>query len=127
VSFFRHGKIYRSDLRSMELNSSSMDDHRYDESSTGYSLTGCSPAEPLSASPIFYSFSLYPAAVYSSAANANLSLLPLSHRKGAPQCAPAYGLTRKQLHRANIRGFFQRARYGLAATNRFLTVLALPQ
>lgn len=84
MSFFRHGKIYRSDLRSMELNSSSMDDHRYDESSTGYSLTGCSPAEPLSASPIFYSFSLYPAAVYSSAANANLSLLPLSHRKGAP-------------------------------------------
>jgi len=54
------------------------------QSSTGYSLTGCSPAEPLSASPIFYSFSLYPAAVYSSAANANLSLLPLSHRKGAP-------------------------------------------
>ncbi|MDQ2711860.1 MAG: hypothetical protein M3Y24_06430, partial [Acidobacteriota bacterium] len=76
-----------SDLKPIELNSasSSMADHRCDESSTGYSLTGCSPAEPVSASPIPHSLSLYPAAVHSSAANGYLSLFSLSQRKGAFQ------------------------------------------
>lgn len=78
MSFFRHAKIYRSDLKPGELNgpSSCPPDHRCDESSTGYSLTGCSPAVPLSASPVLYSFSFFPAAVHSSAANGTLSLLP---------------------------------------------------
>ncbi|MDQ2713171.1 MAG: hypothetical protein M3Y24_13250, partial [Acidobacteriota bacterium] len=83
-----------SDLKPIELNSasSSMADHRCDESSTGYSLTGCSPAEPVSASPIPHSLSLYPAAVHSSAANGYLSLFSLSQRKGAFQSVPGFSL-----------------------------------
>jgi hypothetical protein len=85
MSFFRHVKIYRSDLLRWELNtkSNSRPDHRFDESSTGYSSTGCAPAEPASASPVTHSFSLYGATVHQTAANGNLSLFPLSQQKGA--------------------------------------------
>jgi hypothetical protein len=85
MSFFRHVKIYRSDLLRWELDTkyNSRLDHRFDESSTGYSSTGCAPAEPASASPVTHSFSLYGATVHQTAANANLSLFPLSQQKGA--------------------------------------------
>jgi hypothetical protein len=85
VSFFRHVKIYRSDLLRWELDTkyNSRPDHRFDESSTGYSSTGCAPAEPASASPVTHSFSLYGATVHQTAAYANLSLFPLSQQKGA--------------------------------------------
>ncbi len=87
MSFFRQGKIYRSDLLRWELDTkyNSRPDHRFDESSTGYSSTGCAPAEPASASPVTHSFSLYDATVHQTAANANLSLFPLSQQKGALQ------------------------------------------
>jgi hypothetical protein len=87
MSFFRQVKIYRSDLLRRELNTkyNSRPDHRFDESSTGYSSTGCAPAEPASASPVTHSFSLYDATVHQTAANANLSLFPLSQQKGALQ------------------------------------------
>jgi len=85
MSFFRHVKIYRSDLLRWELDTkyNSRPDHRFDESSTGYSSTGCAPAEPASASPVTHSFSLNDATVHQTAANANLSLFPLSQPKGA--------------------------------------------
>ena len=87
MSFFRQVKIYRSDLLRWELDTkyNSRPDHRFDESSTGYSSTGCAPAEPASASPVTHSFSLYDATVQQTAANANLSLFPLSQPKGALQ------------------------------------------
>jgi len=88
MSFLRHMKIYRSDLFSRELNStlsSLADDHRSDESSTGYSLAGCSPAEPASASPVNNSLVEDQAAVNNNAANGNLSLLSLSPHRGALQ------------------------------------------
>jgi hypothetical protein len=85
MSFFRHRKIYRSDLLDSELNvtPSPLLDHRSDESSTGYSWAGCSPAEPTSASPVNNSLSDYPAAVNNAAANGNLSLVSLSQHRGA--------------------------------------------
>jgi putative transposase len=54
MSFFRHEKIYRSDVASKtegEPAATGSLDHRLDESPAGYSLAGCSPAEPASASP----------------------------------------------------------------------------
>jgi hypothetical protein len=87
MSFFRHKKIYRSDLlvRGLNVTLSPLLDHRSDESSTGYSLAGCSSAEPASASPVNNSLSDYPAAVNSAAANGNLSLVSVSQHKGAVQ------------------------------------------
>src|ERR1700678_3894284 len=87
MSFSRHTKIYQSDGLKRELNWSfnSPTDHRSDESSTGYSFMGCSPAEPMSASPVPHSFSLNPAAVQSTAANRNLSLISLSQQRGPHQ------------------------------------------
>jgi hypothetical protein len=86
MSFYRHRKIYRSDVASRELNStlsSLADDHRFDESSTGYSSAGCSPAEPASASPVDNSLVQNQAAVNKNAANGNLSLISLSQLRGA--------------------------------------------
>ena len=53
MSFFRHGKIYRSDdpLTNGKPVETGSPDHRLDESSVGYSLVGWSPPEPASASP----------------------------------------------------------------------------
>jgi hypothetical protein len=53
MSFPRHTKIYQSDEPEggRTNGSTSLGDHRSDESSAGYSFVGCSPAEPASASP----------------------------------------------------------------------------
>lgn len=54
MSFFRHGKIFQSDVgksNKEEPGETGSSSHRLDESSDGYSLAGCSPAEPASASP----------------------------------------------------------------------------
>jgi hypothetical protein len=87
MSFFRQVKIYRSDRLRWELDTkyNSRPDHHFDESSTGYSSTGGAPAEPAAASPVTHSFSLSDAAVQQAAANADLSLFPLSQQKGALQ------------------------------------------
>jgi hypothetical protein len=87
MSFSRHQKIYRSDLVTRELNSSSSPhgDHRFDESSTSYSSAGCSPAAPASASLANRSLALFSAAGNRSAANGNLSLISLSQPRGAVQ------------------------------------------
>jgi putative transposase len=50
LSFWRHGKIYRSDVNGKPT-PADFPDHRLDESSVGYSLAGWSPPEPASASP----------------------------------------------------------------------------
>lgn len=50
MSFFRHEKIYRSDVNGKPTEAGSPD-HRLDESSAGYSSAGWSPPEPASASP----------------------------------------------------------------------------
>jgi putative transposase len=50
MSFFRHEKIYRSDVNGKPAETD-FPDHRTDESSAGYSLAGWSPPEPASASP----------------------------------------------------------------------------
>jgi putative transposase len=50
MSFFRHEKIYRSDVNGKPAEAD-LPDHRLDESSVGYSLAGWSPPEPASASP----------------------------------------------------------------------------
>jgi transposase InsO family protein len=50
MSFFRHEKIYRSDVNGKPTEAD-FPDHRLDESSAGYSSVGWSPPEPASASP----------------------------------------------------------------------------
>ena len=50
MSFFRHEKIYRSDVDGKPTEAD-FPDHRLDESSVGYSSAGWSPPEPASASP----------------------------------------------------------------------------
>jgi hypothetical protein len=50
MSFFRHEKVYRSDVNGKPTQAD-LPDHRLDESSVGYSLAGWSPSEPASASP----------------------------------------------------------------------------
>jgi len=87
MSFPRHTKIYQSDEPEggRTNGSTSLGDHRSDESSAGYSFVGCSPAEPASASPAATSFSHNPAAVHCSAAKRNLSPFSLSQPKGPLQ------------------------------------------
>src|ERR1700733_10713287 len=84
MSFSRHKKIYQSDepKGGRTEGSSSLGDHRSDESSAGYSSLGCSPAVPTSASPAATSFSHHPAAVNCSAAKRNLSPFSLSQPRG---------------------------------------------
>src|ERR1700734_4106391 len=90
MSFPRHTKIYQSDEPEggRTNGSTSLGDHRSDESSAGYSFVGCSPAEPASASPTATSLSQHPAAVHCSAAKRNLSPFLLSHLRGPLQCSP---------------------------------------
>jgi hypothetical protein len=94
MSFSRHKKIYQSDepKGGRTEGSTSLGDHRSDESSAGYSFLGCSPAVPTSASPAATSFSHYPAAVNCSAAKRNLSPFSLSQ-------------SRDPLHRVSVLGF----------------------
>jgi hypothetical protein len=84
MGFPRHTKIYQSDgpEGGRTNGSTSLGDHRSDESSVGYSFVGCSPAEPTSASPTATSLSQHPAAVNCSAAKRNLSPFSLSHLRG---------------------------------------------
>jgi len=90
MSFSRHRKIYQSDEPEGGRTeaSTSLGDHRSDESSAGYSSLGCSPAVPTSASPAATSFSHYPAAVNCSAAKRNLSPFSLSQPRGPLQSVP---------------------------------------
>ena len=90
MSFSRHKKIYQSDepKGGRTEGSTSLGDHRSDESSAGYSFLGCSPAVPTSASPAATSFSHYPAAVNCSAAKRNLSPFSLSQPRGPLQSVP---------------------------------------
>jgi hypothetical protein len=90
MSFPRHRKIYQSDEPEggRTNGSTSLGDHRSDESSAGYSFVGCSPAEPASASPTATSLSQHPAAVNCSAAKRNLSPFFLSHLRGPLQFVP---------------------------------------
>jgi hypothetical protein len=90
MSFPRHTKIYQSDEPEggRTNGSTSLGDHRSDESSAGYSFVGCSPAEPASASPTATSLSQHPAAVNCSAAKRNLSPFLLSHLRGPLQSDP---------------------------------------
>jgi len=94
MSFPRHTKIYQSDEPEggRTNGSTSLGDHRSDESSAGYSFVGCSPAEPASASPTATSLSQHPAAVNCSAAKRNLSPFFLSHLRGPLQVVAAEGL-----------------------------------
>src|ERR1700689_3837778 len=87
MSFPRHTKIYQSDEPEggRTNGSTSLGDHRSDESSASYSFVGCSPAEPASASPAATSFSHNPAAVHCSAAKRNLSPFSFSQPKGPLQ------------------------------------------
>jgi hypothetical protein len=84
MSFLRHRKIYQlNELKGgRTAGSTSLGDHRSDESSAGYSFVGCSPAEPASPSPAITSLSQHPAAVNCSAAKRNLSPFSLSQSKG---------------------------------------------
>src|SRR5579864_6427273 len=85
MSFPRHKEIYPSDGGSTREGSAPA--HRLDEFPAGYSLAGCSPAEPASASPVdLILLRLLPFA-NSVPANGNLSLISVSHRRGAAQLA----------------------------------------
>ena len=81
MSFFRHGEIYPCGEGAIPPDHALA--HRNDEFPAGYSSAGCSPAEPASASPagaIIGGFILN-AKIF--AANGKLSLISLSHPKGA--------------------------------------------
>ena len=87
MSFLRHKKIYQSDepKGGRTEASTSLGDHRSDESSAGYSFLGCSPAVPTSASPAATSFSHYPAAVNCSAAKRNpVTIFSVSTKGSTP-------------------------------------------
>jgi hypothetical protein len=81
MSFFRHGEIYHFDegatFRDRALA------HRNDEFPVGYSSAGCSPALPASASPTSGIMVWFTSNAKNFAANGNLSLISLSHLKGA--------------------------------------------
>src|ERR1700691_3587637 len=107
MSFPRHTKIYQSDEPEggRTNGSTSLGDHRSDESSAGYSFVGCSPAEPASASPTATSLSQHPAAVNCSAAKRNLSPFLLSHLRG-----PLHGVVSPVLEEA-IRQIYRIRRF----------------
>src|SRR6266516_2531993 len=83
MSFLRHEEIFPSDGgASFAANASA---HRLDEFPAGYSLAVCSPAWPASASPASRSVQSSCLAGNRKPANRNLSLICLSHTKGALQ------------------------------------------
>ncbi len=81
MSFVRHREIYPSD--GGQTRTGRAPAHRLDEFPTGYSLAGCSPAEPASASPASLILLRLHSFVYDVSANGNLSLVSVSHRRGA--------------------------------------------
>src|ERR1700742_338955 len=107
MSFPRHTKIYQSDEPEggRTNGSTSLGDHRSDESSAGYSFGGCSPAEPASASPAATSFSHNPAAVHCSAARRNLSPFSLSQPKGPLHSVPEFSVPEFSVPEFSVREF----------------------
>ena len=89
MSFLRHREIYPSDGGKTLTGRAPA--HRLDEFPTGYSLAGCSPAEPASASPASLILLRSKSFVYDVSANGNLSLIFVSHHRGAAQ--PIYTVT----------------------------------
>ena len=83
MSFPRHGEIYPSDGGSTLAGRTPA--HRLDEFPTGYSLAGCSPAEPASASPAVLSLLRLLSFAKEVSANGDLSLISVSHPRGAAQ------------------------------------------
>jgi hypothetical protein len=81
MSFLRHREIYPSDGGKTLTGRAPA--HRLDEFPTGYSLAGCSPAEPASASPVSLILLRLHSFVYDVSANGNLSLIIVSHHRGA--------------------------------------------
>jgi len=81
MSFLRHREIYPSD--GGKTLTGRAPTHRLDEFPTGYSLASCSPAEPASASPVNLILLRLHSFVYEVSANGNLSLIFVSHRRGA--------------------------------------------
>ena len=85
MSFLRHPEIYPSDGGKTLTGRAPA--HRLDEFPTGYSLAGCSPAEPASASPASLILLRSKSFVYDVSANGNLSLIFVSHHRGAAHYA----------------------------------------
>jgi hypothetical protein len=85
MSFLRHREIYPSDGGKTQTGQAPS--HRLDEFPTGYSLASCSPAEPASASPASLILLRSKSFVYDVSANGNLSLIFVSHRRGAAHYA----------------------------------------
>ena len=81
MSFLRHREIYPSDGGKTLTGRAPA--HRLDEFPTGYSLASCSPAEPASASPVNLILLRLHSFVYEVSANGNLSLIFVSHHRGA--------------------------------------------
>src|SRR3954469_8165002 len=80
MSFLRHGEIYPPMDGGPAVPGPA---HRLDGFPTGYSLAGCSPAEPASASPASLILLLSCSQAERFAANGKLSLISVSHRRGA--------------------------------------------
>jgi hypothetical protein len=91
MSFLRHREIYPSD--GGKTLTGRAPTHRLDEFPTGYSLASCSPAEPASASPVNLILLRLHSFVYEVSANGNLSLIFVSHRRGAAHPFPSFSLT----------------------------------
>jgi hypothetical protein len=81
MSFLRHQEIYPFDEGAVARGHALA--HRTDEFPVGYSLAGCSPALPASASPTGTSMLWLEQKAKAFAANGTLSLISLSHPKGA--------------------------------------------
>ena len=102
MSFFRHAGIYRSDgdhrtrggapppvgrppspVKERDGRNNAFCSSSAMSSRVGYSLAGCSPAEPASASPTASSMRWRFTAGNVLPANGNLSLVPVSQRRGS--------------------------------------------
>jgi hypothetical protein len=81
MSFLRHREIYHFDEGAIPQDHALA--HRNDEFPAGYSSVSCSPALPTSASPANAIMVWFTSAAKNFAANGNLSLISLSHLKGA--------------------------------------------
>jgi hypothetical protein len=81
MSFLRHGEIYHFDEGAISQDRALP--HRNDEFPAGYSLAGCAPPVPASASPASRIMVWFTSSTKNFAANGNLSLISLSHLKGA--------------------------------------------
>jgi len=85
MSFLRHQEIYLPIYSGRDPAEDRAPSHRLDEFPAGYSLAGCAPAGPTSASPTEASMLWSAAKANAFAANGILSLISLSHLRGAVQ------------------------------------------